>query len=110
MRRQADHSRRSVAADSDAGHDRTGLGALLLGFHNTVAHNMPFITKVMLTCFLSNAKALNFYRKHGFETDDMSPGPRTLRGKVHPPDYAILSRRVRTTMEPHDEALSTRGS
>jgi len=77
--------------------DRTGLGALLLGFQSTAAHNMPFVTKVMLTCFRSNARALAFYRKHGFEADDISPGPRILRGKMYQPDYAILSKPSKPT-------------
>ena len=71
--------------------------ALLLGFQSTAAHNMPFVTKVMLTCFRSNARALAFYRKHGFEADDISPGPRILRGKMYQPDYAILSKPSKPT-------------
>ncbi|CCC06560.1 unnamed protein product [Sordaria macrospora k-hell] len=54
----------------------SGLGSLLMGFHVIVATNLPPITKVMLTCFLSNERALGFYKRHGFETDDISPGPR----------------------------------
>ncbi len=74
----------------------TGLGALLLGFQSIVAHNMsPPITKVMLTCFLSNAHALRFYHKQGFAVDDVAPAERKLRGgKVFVPDYTILSKPV----------------
>ena len=74
----------------------TGMGALLLGFQSIVASNLgPPISKVMLTCFLSNTHALAFYRKQGFVTDAASPEARTLRsGKKFVPDYMILSRGV----------------
>ncbi len=60
-----------------------------------MAYNLPTINKVMLTCFVSNAKALAFYRMLGFETDDISPVERILRGKTYTPDYVILSKRIR---------------
>jgi N-alpha-acetyltransferase 40 len=67
-----------------------------MSFHTTIAKNIPIITKVMLTCFLSNQHGLKFYRRLGFETDEISPVPRKLRfGKVFNPDYVILSKRVR---------------
>ncbi|KAI1500163.1 acyl-CoA N-acyltransferase [Biscogniauxia marginata] len=73
----------------------TGLGKLLLGFHERVAANTPPIKKVMLTCFLSNKRALEFYKKHGFEKDEISPSPRKLRfGKEFVPDYVIMSKVV----------------
>ncbi|KAJ4291451.1 hypothetical protein N0V88_006046 [Collariella sp. IMI 366227] len=78
----------------------TGLGALLMSFHSTVAVNLSPVTKVMLTCFLSNQRGLEFYRKLGFETDEISPVPRKLRfGKTFNPDYVILSKRVRPDVE-----------
>lgn len=78
-------------------HRRTGLGSLLMGFHSTVAANLPPVTKVMLTCFLSNQRALGFYRKLGFEKDDISPGPRKLRhGRIFNPDYVIMSKTIRS--------------
>ncbi|KAK0716669.1 hypothetical protein B0T21DRAFT_426133 [Apiosordaria backusii] len=73
----------------------TGLGALLMSFHTTVVVNLPPITKVMLTCFLSNPRGLVFYKKLGFERDDISPVPRILRGKMINPDYVIMSKRIR---------------
>ncbi|KAK4098672.1 hypothetical protein N658DRAFT_499123 [Parathielavia hyrcaniae] len=76
----------------------TGLGTLLMGFHSTVASNLPPITKVMLTCFVSNQRGLEFYRKLGFEIDEISPGPRKLRfGKTFTPDYVIMSKPVRSS-------------
>ncbi|KAK7999348.1 hypothetical protein PG990_011948 [Apiospora arundinis] len=73
----------------------TGLGRQLLGYHEQVACHTPTVDKVMLTCFLSNERALAFYRKLGFEKDEMSPEPRKLRfGKVFVPDYVIMSKRV----------------
>jgi hypothetical protein len=66
-----------------------------MSFHSTVAANLPPITKVMLTCFLSNQRGLDFYRKLGFEVDEISPVPRKLRyGKIFTPDYVILSKPV----------------
>ncbi|KAK4641870.1 N alpha-acetyl-transferase [Podospora bellae-mahoneyi] len=77
----------------------TGLGSLLMSFLTAVAVNLPPITKVMLTCFLSNARGLAFYRKLGFERDNISPVPRILRGKVIEPDYLIMSKRIRPDSE-----------
>lgn len=60
---------------------------------DTVAANMPSVEKVMLTCFLANQRALRFYKKLGFQPDDISPGPRKLRGgKMFTPDYVIFSK------------------
>jgi GNAT superfamily N-acetyltransferase len=70
----------------------TGLGRLLMGFHFTIAKNIPAVKKNMLTCFLSNTKGLAFYERLGFAADEISPGPRNLRGKVVDPDYVIMSK------------------
>ncbi|EOO02362.1 putative gnat family acetyltransferase protein [Phaeoacremonium minimum UCRPA7] len=73
----------------------TGMAALLMGFLCTVAESLPPINKVMLTCFLSNKKALAFYRKAGFVTDEISPRERKLRfGKIFVPDYVIMSKLI----------------
>ncbi|CAK7221265.1 N alpha-acetyl-transferase [Sporothrix bragantina] len=74
----------------------SGLGHLLLGFQSIVAHNLgPPVSKVMLTCFLSNARALKFYERQGFVTDPLAPTTRRLRGgKMFVPDYTILSKPV----------------
>ncbi|KAJ9137629.1 Acyl-CoA N-acyltransferase [Coniochaeta hoffmannii] len=73
----------------------TGLGRLLMGFLDTVARNIPPIDKVMLTCFLSNKRGLDFYHKLGFQKDEISPAPRKLRfGKTFIPDYVILSKKI----------------
>lgn len=70
-----------------------------MSFHSTVAANLPPVTKVMLTCFLSNQRALGFYKRLGFEKDDESPQPRKLRyGKVFTPDYVLMSKPVRSTI------------
>ncbi|AEO60127.1 hypothetical protein MYCTH_2067021 [Thermothelomyces thermophilus ATCC 42464] len=79
---------------------RTGLGSLLMSFHSTVAANLPPIKKVMLTCFLSNQRGLSFYKKLGFERDEISPVPRELRhGKIFNPDYVIMSKPVRPIVD-----------
>ncbi|KAL8392340.1 hypothetical protein RB595_002509 [Gaeumannomyces hyphopodioides] len=71
---------------------RTGLGRLLLGYLFNAAANMPPVDKVMLSCFAANTGARAFYDKMGFETDDISPQPRKLRGgRAREPDYLILS-------------------
>jgi RimJ/RimL family protein N-acetyltransferase len=68
-----------------------------MAIHSTVGANLPPVTKVMLTCFLSNQRGIAFYEKLGFEKDDISPGPRTLRhGKTFTPDYVIMSKPVRS--------------
>lgn len=68
-----------------------------MNLHSTVAANLPPVTKVMLTCFLSNRSGLDFYEKLGFEKDDISPGPRKLRyGKTFTPDYVIMSKTIRS--------------
>lgn len=73
----------------------TGLAGLLMGFLETVARNIQVIDKVMLTVFTCNTRAMGFYRRCGFEVDDLSPRPRKLRnGIVKKPDYAIMSKRV----------------
>lgn len=67
-----------------------------MGILESVARHTPPITKVMLTCYTSNARARAFYGKLGFETDALSPQERRLRrGVVHVPDYIIMSLRVR---------------
>jgi ribosomal protein S18 acetylase RimI-like enzyme len=86
----------------------TGLGKLLMGFLFTVAGNIPPIDKVMLTCFLSNKRGLDFYHKLGFRKDDLSPAPRRLRrGKTFVPDYVILSRRISTHKRPRLDETGT---
>ena len=74
-----------------------------MGFHSTVAANLPPITKVMLTCFLANQRGLDFYTKLGFERDEISPVPRELRyGKIFTPDYVILSKPVHSVLDSED--------
>ena len=69
------------------------MGRTLMRFLENVAANSPPISKVMLTCFLSNKRALKFYESLGFSADEISPGPRRLRsGTVFVPDYVIMSK------------------
>jgi hypothetical protein len=77
-----------------------------MSFHDTVAANLPPVTKVMLTCFESNKRALAFYTRQGFQTDDISPVPRKLRGgKMFVPDYVIMSKPIASCVEkPLDES------
>jgi hypothetical protein len=73
----------------------TGMGKILMNFLDAVSRKIPNTEKIMLTCFLRNAKALQFYRKLGFETDEYSPPPKILRnGTKVEADYVILSKEV----------------
>ncbi|KFA65530.1 hypothetical protein S40285_03219 [Stachybotrys chlorohalonatus IBT 40285] len=86
---------------------RTGLGKDLMGYIMAVADNVPSVEKTMLTCFVSNGRALDFYRGMGFATDDYSPGERKLRGgKVVVPDYVILSRATARARGRHEKATT----
>ncbi|TGJ82683.1 hypothetical protein E0Z10_g6080 [Xylaria hypoxylon] len=74
---------------------RTGLGRLLISFLESVASHTPPIKKIMLTCFLSNQRALKFYESAGFSQDPISPVPKKLRyGREFIPDYVIMSKTV----------------
>ncbi|GAP85420.1 putative gnat family acetyltransferase protein [Rosellinia necatrix] len=74
---------------------RTGLGRVLMSLLESVAAHTPPTNKVMLTCFLSNHKALAFYKAFGFTEDPISPAPKKLRyGREFVPDYVIMSKTV----------------
>lgn len=71
------------------------MGKLLISFLESVAAHTPPINKVMLTCFLSNQKALAFYKAFGFVEDPISPVPKKLRyGREFVPDFVIMSKVV----------------
>ncbi|KAK4507632.1 hypothetical protein PRZ48_001367 [Zasmidium cellare] len=70
-----------------------GLGLHLLNLAESLARKVG-VKKVMLTCFLSNTNALNFYKRHGFRKDACSPGDRRTRNKVVKVDYMIMSKDV----------------
>ncbi|KAK9779766.1 hypothetical protein SCAR479_03373 [Seiridium cardinale] len=73
----------------------TGLGKTLISHQESIARHTPTIEKVMLTCFMRNLDAFEFYKKLGFEIDPISPEPRKLRfGKESVPDYVIMSKKV----------------
>jgi RimJ/RimL family protein N-acetyltransferase len=60
---------------------------------HAVATRIPGVGKTMLTCFVSNERGTQFYKKLGFEVDESSPRDRKLRGgKVVKADYMILAR------------------
>jgi N-alpha-acetyltransferase 40 len=74
---------------------RSGMGKLLMGLLDIVAANIKGVEKVMLTVFLRNDKAVQFYRKIGFKIDRYSPLPRVLRdGRIVEESYIILSKAV----------------
>ncbi|KAI1619369.1 GNAT family acetyltransferase Nat4 [Exophiala viscosa] len=54
------------------------------------------VTKVMLTVFRANQRAVDWYIKLGYAEDEFSPGPRKLRnGTVKQPSYIILSKSMK---------------
>jgi len=82
-----------------------------MSFVETVAMHTPPIGKVMLTCFLSNEKALTFYKTSGFTTDPISPVPRKLRyGRKFVPDYVIMSKKVDSKVIISDTAAQSKGA
>lgn len=88
---------------------RTGLGSLLMSFLESIASRTPTVEKVMLTCFLSNPKALAFYKSSGFAEDPISPVPRKLRyGREFVPDYVIMSKKVESKVAPGSASSSHR--
>ena len=70
-----------------------GLGEHLMRMVEAVAKRTG-MQKVMLTCFLSNARAQAFYARRGYERDASSPDDRVVRGRVVKADYVILSKPV----------------
>ena len=75
-----------------------------------MAKNIPSVEKVMLSCFMSNERARDFYLKMGFVVDPYSPRPRLLRGKTVKPDYEILSLDVRWRGREGDKGERQRGA
>ncbi|KAF3014150.1 hypothetical protein E8E14_000141 [Neopestalotiopsis sp. 37M] len=70
----------------------TGLGRHLMGFLERVATHTPTVGKVMLTCFVQNSDAFDFYKKLGFDVDEISPKPRVFRdGREVGSDYVIMN-------------------
>ncbi|CAI7626741.1 unnamed protein product [Penicillium pancosmium] len=71
-----------------------GLGGVLMNRMEGIGRLIG-LEKAMLTVFKSNVAAREFYRKGGYEVDENSPQPRTLRnGTVKEWDYEILSKRL----------------
>jgi ribosomal protein S18 acetylase RimI-like enzyme len=60
-----------------------------------VAGKIETVEKMMLTVFVRNDRAVQFYYRLGFQLDEFSPPPRTLRdGRVVEGSYVILSKAV----------------
>lgn len=76
-----------------------------MSFLERIASHTPPVGKIMLTCFLSNQKALAFYRLSGFAEDPISPVPRKLRyGREYVPDYVIMSKAVESKVTPDSDS------
>jgi N-alpha-acetyltransferase 40 len=72
-----------------------GLGKKLMHDVESIAEAVG-VSKVMLTVFRSNSRAIDWYTKLGYVEDEFSPGPRKLRnGTVKESSYIILSKSVR---------------
>ena len=73
-----------------------GLGKKLVDIIQNVGENAD-VEKMMLTVYLSNEYAIEWYNRLGFQVDDFSPGPRKLRsGVVKWSDYHILSKPLKS--------------
>ncbi len=71
-----------------------GLGRKLMDVVEVIGRNVG-VTKVMLTVFKANNRAIQWYTKLGYAEDEFSPGARKMRnGTVKEPTYIILSKRV----------------
>lgn len=68
-----------------------GLGVHLLDLASAIATSCG-MSKIMLTCFVSNARARHFYERYGFEKDTISPSDRRTRGRLIQADYLIMSK------------------
>ena len=68
-----------------------GLGAYLMLLVQSIAARVE-VAKVMLTCFLSNRHARDFYRGRGYIPDACSPEDRVTRKTVVEVDYIIMSK------------------
>jgi len=79
-----------------------GYGVYLMELAESVAAKTG-VEKVMLTCFLSNEKALAFYGKRGFGRDVSSPDDRRTRAKVVKVDYVIMSKSVGEAVSKDEE-------
>ena len=75
-----------------------GYGRDLMQLAEQVAKRVG-VDKVMLTCFVSNQKALAFYQSLGYSPDVCSPADRKLRTKILKADYVIMSKDVRPQTE-----------
>lgn len=69
-----------------------GLGKKLINVVEDIGRKVG-VTKVMLTVFKANQRAVDWYFRLGYAEDEFSPGPRKLRsGTVKEPTYIILSK------------------
>jgi ribosomal protein S18 acetylase RimI-like enzyme len=69
-----------------------GLGRNLMDVVEVIGRNVG-VTKVMLTVFKANERAVQWYTKLDYVEDEFSPAPRKLRnGTVKEPTYIILSK------------------
>ena len=69
-----------------------GIGRHLMGMVEEIGRKVG-VDKVMLTVFVANERARQFYERLGYGVDEYSPQERRLRGGVvKAPDYVILSK------------------
>ncbi|MCJ1242028.1 hypothetical protein MMC14_010035 [Varicellaria rhodocarpa] len=78
---------------------RCGLGKHMVAMMEDVGSKVA-IEKAMLSVFVKNQAAMSFYDTMGYQIDEFSPEPRTLRnGRVKEPDYVILSKVLSSRIE-----------
>ena len=71
-----------------------GIGRHLMGLVEEIGRKVG-VDKIMLTVFVVNERARQFYARLGYRKDEYSPQERKLRGGVvKAPDYVILSKNL----------------
>ena len=83
-----------------------GLGRHVMHVAEGIAQKVG-VDKIMLTCFISNAQAHEFYKRRGYATDECSPEDRKTRKKTVKVDYVIMSKRV-VDLQDTEEAVSNK--
>lgn len=71
-----------------------GYGTIIMALLEGYARNVG-LQKSMLTVFEENGRAMGFYRRIGYDVDEVSPTPRMLRsGESRRPGYVIMSKKI----------------
>ncbi|KAI9099287.1 acyl-CoA N-acyltransferase [Phlyctochytrium arcticum] len=72
---------------------RLGLGTYMMDIMEQIGRKYE-MTKSMLTCFKSNLSAIAFYRKNGYDIDEISPSKHLSPRRAARVSYEIFSKRL----------------